>query len=135
MFPVCTGGYSEKERAEAYSQQRALMAKTARALMEDISGKQASFTSATHIEHVRPMFKVCIVKNVYVGGHYLDVFRLAGPPFWQRSVKHYVIVMIRRLSCCAWRDFDQPYGYPVCLACRYAYICPVFRSCPFMLKF
>jgi len=56
-----TGGYSEKERAEAYSQQRALMAKTAKALMEDISGKQASFTSATHIEHVRPMFKVCFI--------------------------------------------------------------------------
>ena len=37
------------------------MAKTARALMEDISGKQASFTSATHIEHVRPMFKVYII--------------------------------------------------------------------------
>ena len=64
-----TAGYSEKERAEAYSQQRALMAKTARALMEDVSGKQASFTSATHIEHVRPMFKVCVV-NVFV----VDVF-------------------------------------------------------------
>ena len=58
MVLVSTAGYSEKERAEAYSQQRALMAKTARALMEDVSGKQASFTSATHIEHVRPMFKV-----------------------------------------------------------------------------
>lgn len=68
MFELCipsaVGGYSEKERAEAYSQQRALMAKTARALMEDISGKQASFTSATHVEHVRPMFKVCVIKDV-----------------------------------------------------------------------
>ena len=83
------------------------MAKTARALMEDISGKQASFTSATHVEHVRPMFKVCVIKDS-VGGHYLKLFRLAGPPFWQRSVKRCVIVMIRRLFCCAWRDFDQP---------------------------
>ena len=70
MVLASTAGYSEKERAEAYSQQRALMAKTARALMEDVSGKQASFTSATHIEHVRPMFKVCIV-NVCV----VDVIR------------------------------------------------------------
>ena len=62
MVLASAAGYSEKERAEAYSQQRALMAKTARALMEDVSGKQASFTSATHVEHVRPMFKVCIVK-------------------------------------------------------------------------
>lgn len=34
------------------------MAKTAKALMEAVSHVQAPFTSATHLEHVRPMFKV-----------------------------------------------------------------------------
>lgn len=72
ILPTAVAGYSEKERAEAYSQQRALMARTARALMEDVSDKQASFTSATHIEHVRPMFKVCIIR-VFVGVYYLGI--------------------------------------------------------------
>jgi len=35
------------------------MAHTAKALMESVSHFQSSFTSATHLEHVRPMFKVC----------------------------------------------------------------------------
>lgn len=34
------------------------MAKTAKALMEAVSHAQAPFFSATHLEHVRPMFKV-----------------------------------------------------------------------------
>ncbi|TMS16212.1 Brefeldin A-inhibited guanine nucleotide-exchange protein 1 [Larimichthys crocea] len=34
------------------------MAKTAKALMEAVSHVQAPFTSATHLEHVRPMFKL-----------------------------------------------------------------------------
>lgn len=34
------------------------MAKTAKALMEAVSHAQAQFFSATHLEHVRPMFKV-----------------------------------------------------------------------------
>ena len=34
------------------------MALTAKALMESVSHVQSNFTSATHLEHVRPMFKV-----------------------------------------------------------------------------
>ena len=34
------------------------MAETAQALMEHISDKQSQYTSATHVEHIRPMFKV-----------------------------------------------------------------------------
>jgi len=56
------------------------MAETARDLMEDISGKQVSFTSATHIEHARPMFKVCIIKgNIDV--HYLELFKVGWTSF------------------------------------------------------
>ena len=34
------------------------MAQTAKALMESVSHVEALFTSASHFEHVRPMFKV-----------------------------------------------------------------------------
>ena len=34
------------------------MAKTAQAIMEDIKSKESAFTSATHVEYVRLMFKV-----------------------------------------------------------------------------
>ena len=34
------------------------LAETAQAIIEDISDKQSRFTSASHIEHARPMFKV-----------------------------------------------------------------------------
>lgn len=34
------------------------LAQTAKALMESVSHVQSNFTSATHLEHVRPMFKV-----------------------------------------------------------------------------
>lgn len=36
------------------------MAKTAKALMEAVSHAKAPFTSATHLDHVRPMFKVSV---------------------------------------------------------------------------
>jgi len=77
VYLVCTG---EEERAKAYSQQSALMAKTATHLMEDISGKQASFTSATHVEHVRPMFKVCTIKD-NIDVHYLKLFKVGWKSF------------------------------------------------------
>jgi hypothetical protein len=50
---------SEKQRRQAYSQEMAKVAETAKALMENISEKSSTFTSATHVEHVRGMFKVC----------------------------------------------------------------------------
>lgn len=42
------------------------MAKTAKALMEAVSHVQAPFTSATHLEHVRPMFKVITPAHAHV---------------------------------------------------------------------
>lgn len=49
---------SEKQRRLLYNVEMEHMAKTAKALMEAVSHVQAPFTSATHLEHVRPMFKV-----------------------------------------------------------------------------
>ena len=49
---------SDKQRKMVYNIEMENMAQTAKALMESVSHLQASFTSATHQEHVRPMFKV-----------------------------------------------------------------------------
>lgn len=54
---------SEKQRRLLYNLEMEQMAKTAKALMEAVSHVQAPFTSATHLEHVRPMFKVRIANN------------------------------------------------------------------------
>lgn len=62
MTRVCgyslSGVASEKQRRLLYNVEMEQMAKTAKALMEAVSHVQAPFTSATHLEHVRPMFKV-----------------------------------------------------------------------------
>ncbi|MGH0145720.1 UNVERIFIED_CONTAM: hypothetical protein FKN15_024671 [Acipenser sinensis] len=49
---------TEKQRRLLYNLEMEQMAKTAKALMEAVSHAQAPFTSATHLEHVRPMFKL-----------------------------------------------------------------------------
>lgn len=49
---------SEKQRRLLYNMEMEQMAKTAKALMEAVSHAQAPFFSATHLEHVRPMFKL-----------------------------------------------------------------------------
>ncbi|KAJ1123190.1 hypothetical protein NDU88_001663, partial [Pleurodeles waltl] len=49
---------SEKQRRLLYNMEMEQMAKTAKALMEAVSHAKASFTSATHLDHVRPMFKL-----------------------------------------------------------------------------
>lgn len=36
------------------------MAQTAKTLIEGVSQIQTTFTSATHVEHIRPMFKVWV---------------------------------------------------------------------------
>ncbi len=51
-------GVSDKQRRQAYTQEMAQKSEAAKTLMEGISDKSSSFTSATHIEHVRGMFKV-----------------------------------------------------------------------------
>jgi len=40
------------------------LAATAKCLMESVSHAQVSFTSAKHLEHVRPMFKVLLFSVV-----------------------------------------------------------------------
>ncbi|KAJ8011853.1 hypothetical protein DPEC_G00062590 [Dallia pectoralis] len=49
---------SEKQRRLLYNVEMEQMAKTAKALMEAVSHVQAPFTSATQLDHVRPMFKL-----------------------------------------------------------------------------
>lgn len=49
---------SEKQRRLLYNVEMESMALTAKALMESVSHVQSNFTSATHLEHVRPMFKM-----------------------------------------------------------------------------
>ncbi|XP_040048117.2 brefeldin A-inhibited guanine nucleotide-exchange protein 2 isoform X1 [Gasterosteus aculeatus] len=49
---------SEKQRRLLYNVEMEQMAKTAKALMEAVSHAQAPFFSATHLQHVRPMFKL-----------------------------------------------------------------------------
>lgn len=49
---------SNKQRRLLYNVEMEQMAQTAKVLMESVSHFKSSFTSATHLEHVRPMFKV-----------------------------------------------------------------------------
>ncbi|KAG1705092.1 Brefeldin A-inhibited guanine nucleotide-exchange protein 1 [Nymphon striatum] len=49
---------SEKKRKLLYNIEMEQMASTAKVLMESVSHVSSSFTSATHQEHVRPMFKM-----------------------------------------------------------------------------
>ncbi len=49
---------SEKQRKLLYQFEKDQMWQTSKNLMQAASHAQASFTSATHSEHVRPMFKV-----------------------------------------------------------------------------
>ncbi|CAH1254723.1 ARFGEF1 [Branchiostoma lanceolatum] len=49
---------TEKQRKLLYNLEMENMEKTAKALMESVSHVQTNFTSATHFEHVRPMFKM-----------------------------------------------------------------------------
>lgn len=49
---------TEKQRRMLYLQEMESMAQTAKSMMEDISHVQTSFIQATHMQHVKPMFKV-----------------------------------------------------------------------------
>ncbi|KAH7646405.1 brefeldin a-inhibited guanine nucleotide-exchange protein 1-like [Dermatophagoides farinae] len=48
---------SEKARRLLYNMEMETMASTAKALMESVSHVESPFTSAKHLEHVRPMFR------------------------------------------------------------------------------
>ena len=45
---------------QAYKKEMAQLAETATTLMENMSDKPSTFTSATHVEHIRAMFKVTV---------------------------------------------------------------------------
>ena len=49
---------SEKVRKLAYKTEMERLAEMATTLMENMSDKPSTFTSATHVEHIRAMFKV-----------------------------------------------------------------------------
>ena len=58
---------NEKQRRLMYYQEMEQMAQTAKTLIEGVSHIQTTFTSATHVDHVRPMFKVWSV--IYTQSH------------------------------------------------------------------
>lgn len=55
---IGTVGSSEKQRKQMFHAEMEQMAQTAKSLMESVSHLQSDFTSATHHEHIRPMFKL-----------------------------------------------------------------------------
>ncbi|XP_020613851.1 brefeldin A-inhibited guanine nucleotide-exchange protein 1-like [Orbicella faveolata] len=57
-FLPCLDLQNEKQRRLLYYQEMEQMAQTAKTLIEGVSQIQTTFTSATHVEHIRPMFKV-----------------------------------------------------------------------------
>ena len=59
LFP-CPDLQNEKQRRLLYYQEMEQMAQTAKTLIEGVSQIHTTFTSATHVEHIRPMFKVFI---------------------------------------------------------------------------
>ena len=59
MKPIFSGDItSDKQRRVLYNQEMEYMAMAAKVMMESVSHVESNFTSATHQEHVRPMFKV-----------------------------------------------------------------------------
>ena len=55
---VTTCTVSEKQRLKIYREEMSQAAETAKALVEGMSNKASIFTTATHVEHVKAMFKV-----------------------------------------------------------------------------
>lgn len=69
---LCVAGQSEKQRRALYALEMEQMGETVKAMMEDVSRRQTKFTSATHVEHVRPMFTVrmlLLLLTVYFALH------------------------------------------------------------------
>ncbi|XP_071487051.1 brefeldin A-inhibited guanine nucleotide-exchange protein 1-like [Diadema antillarum] len=56
--PKTSAVTSEKQRKLFYNMEMEAISSTAKSLMESVSHVPSSFTSATHLEHVRPMFKL-----------------------------------------------------------------------------
>lgn len=58
MFLPPAAVANEKKRKNIFNMEMETISSTAKSLMEAASHVDATFTLATHIEHVRPMFKV-----------------------------------------------------------------------------
>ncbi|XP_074643889.1 brefeldin A-inhibited guanine nucleotide-exchange protein 1-like [Tubulanus polymorphus] len=56
--PLTKDVISEKHRRTLYNMEMDHIATTAKVLMESVSHLSSNFTTASHLEHVRPMFKV-----------------------------------------------------------------------------
>lgn len=109
MCGVPVGVANEKQRRLLYNLEMEQMAKTAKALMEAVSHAKAPFTSATHLDHVRPMFKVSVNFSLYLCYQEfqawgkkgkitlksllmnqmdsLDIFHFSNPVFWAKVVR------------------------------------------------
>lgn len=125
---MCAGSHSgvasEKQRRLLYNVEMEQMAKTAKALMEAVSHVQAPFTSATHLEHVRPMFKVTQVdmrhtraegENTNFTIELLNISALSflswhGHPSWLLSAWVFRTAMTPRWPHCVWRGSAVPSG-------------------------
>lgn len=108
---VCVNGEgvaSEKQRRLLYNMEMEQMAKTAKALMEAVSHAQAPFFSASHLEHVRPMFKVggcgsvlsVCLHNRHVGPRVYPFLTNCGAPFAYK-IKRKRKMWILALGCIA----------------------------------
>lgn len=81
---------NDKRRRLLWNMELEELAATAKSLMESVSHCQASFTSAKHLEHVKPMFKVAamsVINNkpkkiimILKNNHATIIFSLRGPP-------------------------------------------------------
>lgn len=59
-FNILANVGNDKRRRLLWNMELEALALTAKSLMESVSHAQVSFTSAKHLEHVRPMFKVIL---------------------------------------------------------------------------
>lgn len=82
---------NEKRRKLLWNMEMESISATAKNLMESVSHVQAPFTSAKHLEHVRPMFKVSNFFKIIVINHVqrrlensnpILTFRWHGHHFW-----------------------------------------------------
>ena len=58
MLLISPAVANEKKRKSLFNLEMESISHTAKSLMEAASHVDATFTLATHVEHVRPMFKV-----------------------------------------------------------------------------
>lgn len=83
MLLTAAAAVTPKQRKTMFDTEMQHMTSVAKALMESVSHAKIEFTSATHHEHVRPMFKVGLC-------HYMQVkLRGDGKPSLLVLVHYY----------------------------------------------